>query len=57
MILDESCSEIYMPLVDSWQLFDNSEGPHPVPIAAGDRHSVRNIADVETWRRLEGSYG
>jgi hypothetical protein len=46
-----------MPLVDSWQLFDNSEGPHPVPIAAADRHSVRNITDVETWRRLEGSYG
>ncbi len=33
--------QLYMPLVDSWQLFDNSEGPHPVPIAAGDRHSVR----------------
>ena len=49
--------QLYMPLVDSWQLFDNSEGPHPVPIAAGDRHSVRNITDVETWRRLEGSYG
>jgi predicted ABC-type ATPase len=49
--------QLYMPLVDSWQLFDNSEGPHPVPIAAGDRHSVRNITDAETWRRLEGSYG
>jgi predicted ABC-type ATPase len=50
--------QLYMPLVDSWQMFDNSEGPHPVPIAAGDRHSVRNIiTDVETWRRLEGSFG
>ena len=49
--------QLYMPLVDSWQLFDNSEGPHPVPIAAADRHSVRNITDVETWRRLDGSYG
>jgi predicted ABC-type ATPase len=50
--------QLHMPLVDSWQLFDNSEGPHPVPIAAGDRHSVRNIiTDVETWRRLEGSFG
>ncbi|MGA6968730.1 MAG: zeta toxin family protein [Xanthobacteraceae bacterium] len=50
--------QLYMPLIDSWQMFDNSEGPHPVPIAAGDRHSVRNIiTDVETWRRLEGSFG
>ena len=50
--------QLYMPLVDSWQMFDNSEGPHPVPIAAGDRNSVRNIiTDVETWRRLEGSFG
>ena len=48
---------IYMPLVDSWQLYDNSEGPDPVRIAAGDRYSVRKISDVRTWRNLEESYG
>jgi len=48
---------IYMPLVDSWQSYDNSEGPDPVRIAAGDRYSVRKISDVRTWRNLEESYG
>ncbi len=48
---------IYMPLVDSWQLYDNSEGPNPVRIAAGDRYSVGEISEVRTWRNLEESYG
>ena len=48
---------IYMPLVDSWQSYGNSEGPDPVRIAAGDRYSVRKISDVRTWRNLEESYG
>jgi predicted ABC-type ATPase len=48
--------ELYLPLANSWQLFDNSERSGPTPIAAGQGAAVRIIEDDEAWQRLKDSY-
>jgi predicted ABC-type ATPase len=48
---------LYMPLADSWQVFDNSESTGPRRIAAGDSKSVRDVCDTEAWRNVKESYG
>jgi predicted ABC-type ATPase len=45
--------QLYLPLANSWQLFDNSDPPGPRPVAAGEGSAVRMIGDGETWRRLK----
>jgi predicted ABC-type ATPase len=47
---------VYLPLADSWQLFDNSEPGRPKRIAAGNRAGVRAVQDAETWRGLQETY-
>ena len=44
---------LYMPLADSWQVFDNSGAAAPRPIAAGDGRTVRLVDDPEAWRNLK----
>jgi predicted ABC-type ATPase len=48
---------LYMPLADSWQVFDNSESSGPRPVAAGESKLVRDVSDADAWRNLEESYG
>jgi predicted ABC-type ATPase len=47
---------LYMPMADSWQLFDNSETSGPEPVAAGQRDAIRILGESETWRRLKESF-
>jgi predicted ABC-type ATPase len=47
---------LYLPLADSWQLFDNSEAAGPRPVAAGERNAVHVLGDAETWRTLKESF-
>jgi predicted ABC-type ATPase len=42
---------LYMPLADSWQMFDNSRRPKPRLIAAGN--DLPRVHDVETWQRVQ----
>ncbi len=49
-------SGLYLPLADSWQLFDNSARSAPRPIAAGKGQTVRVTDDPEAWRNLTESY-
>lgn len=46
----------YMPLVDTWRLFDNSEA-HPRLIARGSHNAPIRIEDVKTWDNLNRTYG
>jgi predicted ABC-type ATPase len=48
---------LYLPLADSWQIFDNSDSTGPRPVAAGESKSVRAVGDAKAWRNLEESYG
>ena len=48
---------IYLPLADTWHLFDNSELGRPRTIAAGERTIPRIVAHKETWQTLRKLYG
>jgi predicted ABC-type ATPase len=47
---------LYLPLADSWQLFDNSETNGPQPIADGQGNTVRTLGETEIWRKLKESF-
>lgn len=46
---------LYLPLVDSWQLFDNSDADGPRPVAAGEGGVVRMLGDADAWQKLKES--
>jgi predicted ABC-type ATPase len=48
---------VYLPLVNSWDLFDNSEPGRPRLVAAGEGDAVSVGENGETWRRLKENYG
>ncbi len=47
---------LYLPLADSWQLFDNSAHSAPRPIAAGNGQKVRVLDDLQAWQNLTETY-
>jgi predicted ABC-type ATPase len=47
---------LYLPLVDSWQVFDNSGTAGPRPMASGEGTAIRVLGDAEAWRRLKETY-
>jgi predicted ABC-type ATPase len=47
---------LYLPLVDSWQVLDNSDTTGPRPMASGDGKAIRVLGDAEAWRRLMETY-
>jgi hypothetical protein len=47
---------LYLPLVDSWQVLDNSDTAGPRPMASGDGKTVRVLGDAEAWRTLTETY-
>ena len=44
--------ELYMPLADGWQVFDNSHPTGPRPVAAGAGRDVHYVVDAGTWRMI-----
>ena len=48
---------VYLPLANSWDLFDNSEPGRPRLVAAGEGDAVSVGENGETWRRLKEDYG
>jgi predicted ABC-type ATPase len=46
---------LYLPLADSWQMFDNSGAAGPQQIAAGDGRTVRTMGNPDMWRKLKES--
>ncbi len=45
--------QIYLPLFDSWQVFDNSQPAGPFVLARGRGMTLDDIADDSAWRRLK----
>ncbi len=43
---------LYLPVVDSWQVLDNSAAPIPGLIAAGSRGAPAEVPDARIWRRI-----
>ena len=47
---------LYLPLVDSWQMFDNSRAGRPRLVASGRGDHTHRVANSSLWRRIEEVY-
>ena len=45
--------ELYAPLADTWEVYDNS-GFEPHLIAFGGRDESTTVLEMEPWRRIKG---
>jgi predicted ABC-type ATPase len=45
--------ELYAPLADTWEVYDNS-GFEPFLIAFGGRDEPTTILETEQWQRIKG---
>jgi predicted ABC-type ATPase len=47
--------KLYIPLADSWQVFDNSGSDEPSEIASGKGSTGQIVNDTDAWRVLKES--
>lgn len=47
---------LYLPLVDSWQMFDNSRAGRPRLVASGREDHVQEVANASLWRKISEVY-
>ena len=47
---------LYLPLVDSWQMFDNSRAGRPRLVASGREDHVEEVANASLWRKISEVY-
>lgn len=48
---------IYMPVVTTWRMYDNSGGPEPKLIAKGTRKGSIKVKNEALWQILKEEYG
>jgi predicted ABC-type ATPase len=48
--------QIYAHVVDTWRVYDNSQGFDPELIASGSAGQVRRVLKPELWRSLRAEY-
>ena len=47
---------LYIPLADSWQVFDNSRAERPQLVASGHGGSAEQVANAPIWQRITEVY-
>jgi predicted ABC-type ATPase len=47
---------LYMPLADTWQLFDNSDPAGPILIAAGERSRATIVDNATLWVEVKDTF-
>jgi predicted ABC-type ATPase len=47
---------LYLPLADSWQVFDNSRAERPQLVASGRRDGAEQVANAPLWQRITEAY-
>jgi predicted ABC-type ATPase len=47
---------LYVPLIDSWQVFDNSLVSRPQLVASGHRDRAEQVANAPLWQRITEAY-
>lgn len=47
---------LYLPLVGSWQMFDNSRAGRPRLVASGREDHVEEVANASLWRKISEVY-
>jgi predicted ABC-type ATPase len=47
---------LYVPLADSWQVFDNSRAERPQLVASGRQDGAEQVANAPLWQRITEAY-
>ncbi len=47
---------LYLPLADSWHMFDNSRAGRPQLVASGNRDRAEQVANAPLWQRITEDY-
>jgi predicted ABC-type ATPase len=50
----DNLSELYMPLADTWVVYDNSGTASPLLIASGEKQRTSTIARPDLWQNVVG---
>jgi predicted ABC-type ATPase len=53
----ENLFKLYIPLADSWQVFDNSGRAELTEVASGKGSSLHLVSDANAWQTLKESCG
>jgi predicted ABC-type ATPase len=48
--------QLYLPLLDSWQMFDNSRAGRPRLLASGRENQVQEVANTALWQEISEAY-
>jgi predicted ABC-type ATPase len=48
--------ELYMPVVTSWKVYDNSGPGDSILVAKGARSGAVNVLDADRWSRIRMKY-
>jgi len=48
--------QLYLPLLDSWQMFDNSRAGRPRLLASGRENQVQEVANAALWQEISEAY-
>ena len=48
--------QLYVPLADSWQMFDNSRAGRPRLVASGRGERAEQVGNASLWRRISEVY-
>jgi predicted ABC-type ATPase len=52
-------SHLYIPLADTWRVYDNSQVGHPIRVAFGRKGGIIQVDCLEKWEQLQegGEHG
>ena len=53
----ENLSQLYLPIADSWVVYDNSSAGYPLLIATGERARASTVICHDVWQDMIGSKG
>lgn len=51
----ENLSQLYLPLADTWVVYDNSGADSPLLIASGERDRTSTVVSPELWQNVVGN--
>ncbi|MDQ2921169.1 MAG: zeta toxin family protein, partial [Acidobacteriota bacterium] len=51
----ENLSQLYLPLADTWVVYDNSGAGSPLLIASGERERTSTVVWPDVWRNVVGN--
>src|SRR5688572_4603467 len=51
----ENLSQLYLPIADTWVVYDNSGAGSPLLIASGEKERTSTVVLPDTWQNVVGN--